>query len=93
MSKLHKDILACVLCSCLRTSYFLADVCWVDLFKALLLGCLSPNMGFEVSPFVMWTIFVGSFRSVSWGLKCLPPFVDVGPFDWDSKCLPLYVGA
>ena len=39
------------------------------------------------------TIFLGSFKSMSWGLKCLPPFVDVGSFDWGSKCLLSYVGA
>ena len=26
-------------------------------------------------------------------LKCLPPYVDVGSFNWGSKCLPLYVVA
>ena len=25
------------------------------------------------------------------GLKCLPPFVDVGLFDWGLKCLPSFV--
>ena len=25
-------------------------------------------------------------------LKCLPPFVDVGLFDWGLKCLPQFVG-
>ena len=43
------------------------------------------------SPLVMWQIFVRSFRLVSWGLKCLPPFMDVGPFDWGSKYLPPFV--
>ena len=43
-------------------------------------------------PLVMWAIFVGSFRLVSWGLKCLPPFVDVRPFYWGSKCLTTFVG-
>ena len=41
---------------------------------------------------VMWEILVGSFRLMSWGLKCLPPYVDVRSFDWGSKCLPSYVG-
>ena len=41
---------------------------------------------------VMWKIFAGSFRSMSWGLKCLPLFVDVGPFDWGLKCLAPFVG-
>ena len=36
----------------------------------------------------MWAIFVRSFRLVSWGLKCLPPVVDVRPIDWGSKGLP-----
>ena len=49
--------------------------------------------GFEVSrPLVMWTIFVGSLGLVSWGLKCLPPFVDVGLFGWRLKHLPPFVG-
>ena len=48
----------------------------------LILGCLSPNVGvWSVSPLVMWVIFVGSLRSVSWGLKCLSPFVGIGLFD------------
>ena len=34
MSKPHKDILACVFYSCLRTSSSSAGVCWVDLFEA-----------------------------------------------------------
>ena len=45
--------------------------------------------GFEVSrPLVMRTIFVGSLGSVSWGLKCLPPFVDVGLLGYGLKYLP-----
>ena len=40
----------------------------------------------------MWEIFVRSLRLASWGLKCLPPFMDVGPFDWGSKSLPSFVG-
>ena len=38
----------------------------------------------------MWAIFDGSFDSMSWGLKCLLPNVNVGSFDWGLKCLPLY---
>ena len=34
MSKHHKDILACVFCSYLRTSFSPTSVCWVDLFSA-----------------------------------------------------------
>ena len=26
------------------------------------------------------------------GLKCLPPYVGIGSFNWGLKCLPLYVG-
>ena len=48
---------------------------------------------FKVSPpLVIWAIFDGSFRSVYWGLKYLPPYVGVGSFNWDSKCLPPHVG-
>ena len=39
-------------------------------------------------PLVIWAIFDGSFSLVSWGLKCFPPYVDVGSFDLGSKCLP-----
>ena len=42
---------------------------------------------------VMWKIFVGLLGLVSWGLKCLPPFVGIKLLDWGLKCLPLYVGA
>ena len=34
---------------------------------------------------------VGSLGSMSWGLKCLPPFVGVLPFSWGLKCLPPFV--
>ena len=43
-------------------------------------------------PLVIWEIFVGTFRSVSWGLKCLFSFVGIRSFDWGLKCLPLFVG-
>ena len=36
----------------------------------------------------MWAIVDGLFDSVSWDLKCLSPYVDVGLSDWDLKCLP-----
>ena len=39
-------------------------------------------------PLVIWAIFDGSFSLVSWGLKCFPPYVDVGSFDLGSRCPP-----
>ena len=56
---------------------------------------------------MIWAIFYESFDSMSWGskclspyvdvvlsnlgLKCLPPYVDVRLFDWGLKCLPPYM--
>ena len=42
-------------------------------------------------PLVIWAISIGSLVSVSWGLKCLPLFVDVGSLDWGLKCFPIFV--
>ena len=44
MSKPHKDMLAWVFHSCLRTSSSSASVCWVDLFKASI-GLLVSKYG------------------------------------------------
>ena len=67
-------------------------VCWVALFKASIRLFISRCRGLKcLPPRVMWAIFDGSFGLVSWGLKCLPLYVDVGSFDWGLKCLPLYV--
>ena len=35
---------------------------------------------------------IGLSISKCGGLKCLPLFVDVGPFDWGLNCLPSFVG-
>ena len=50
MSKPHKDMLAYVFCSCLRTSSSSAGVCWLYLFKASTELFVSKCGGFEVSP-------------------------------------------
>ena len=42
-------------------------------------------LGFEVSLPICGCLAIFS------GLKCLPPFVGVGLFDWGSKCLTAYV--
>ena len=93
MSKPHKDMLACVFFSCLRTSSSLAGVYWVDLFKASTglsvskcggLKCLPPC---DVGNFC-WVIRIGIL-----GFEVSPPFVDVGFPNWGSKCLSPFVGA
>ena len=81
ISKPHKDMLPCVFCSCLRTSSSSVGVCWVDLFKASNGLLVSKYRGLKCLPLVIWAIFARSLESVSWGLKCLPPFVDVGLLD------------
>ena len=64
-------------------------VYWVALFKAFIGFSISKCRGLKCPPppLVMWAIFVGSFRLISWGLKCLPPYL--GQF---SKCLSPFVG-
>ena len=86
-------MLACVFFSCLRTSSSSIGVYWVDLFKASTGLSVSKCGGLKCLPLVMYAIFVRSLGSVSWGLKCLPPFVDVGFPNWGSKCLSPFVGA
>ena len=89
MNKPHKDMLACVFCSCLGASSSLANVCWVDLFKASIRLSVSKCGGLKcLPPFVIWAIFVGSLGSESWGLKCLPPFEDVGLLNWGQGVSP-----
>ena len=63
----------------------MGNFCWV-----IRIGIL----GFKMSPSIYecQVIFVGSLGLVSWGLKCLPAFVDVWLLNWVSKCLPAFVG-
>ena len=85
MSNPHKDILACVFCSCLRTSSSLTRVCWVDLIKASMGLSVSKCRGLKcLPPFVNVWLF-------TWGLMCLLPFVDVWLFTWGLMCLPPFV--
>ena len=53
MSKPHKDMLACVFYSCLRTSSSLPGVCWVDLFRASTGLLVSRYGGLKCLPLVM----------------------------------------
>ena len=53
----------------------------MDLFKASNGLLVSKYRGLKCLPLVIWAIFARSLESVSWGLKCLPPFVDVGLLD------------
>ena len=50
MSKPHKDMLACVFCSCLRTSSSSAGVCCVDLFRASTRLSISKCGGLKRPP-------------------------------------------
>ena len=50
MSKPYKDILACVSCSCLRTSSFSVGVCWMALFKASIGFFVSKCGGLKCLP-------------------------------------------
>ena len=92
MSKPYKNMLACVFCNCLRTLSSSLGVCWVALFKASIVLFVSRCGGLKcLPPRVMWEIFDGSFDSVSWGLKCLPLYVDVGSFDRGLKFLHMWM--
>ena len=85
MSKPHKDILAYVFYSCLRTSSSSAGVCWVDLFKASIRLSVFKCWGLKcLPPFVDVWLF-------TWGLKYLPPFMDIWLSSWGLKCLPSFV--
>ena len=50
MSKPHKDMLAYVFCSCLRTSSSSVGVCWVDLFRASIRLSVSKFGGLKCLP-------------------------------------------
>ena len=91
MSKPHKDMLACVFYSCLRTSSSSAGVYWVDLFKASTGLSVSKCGGLKCLPLcdvanLGWIIGIDA-----WGLKCLPPLVGVWLFTWGLKCLPPFM--
>ena len=50
ISKPHKDMLACVFCSCLRTSSSSASICRVDLFKVYTGLSVSKCRGVKCLP-------------------------------------------
>ena len=108
MSKPHKDMLACVFFSCLRTSSSSVGVCWVDLFKASAwlsvskcggLKCLPPydmgNFGWIIGISVLGFEVsppICEYLVIYLGFEVSPPLGDVWLFSWGLKYLPPIYG-
>ena len=83
MNKPHKDILACVFCSCLRTSSSSVGANWVDLFRASTRLLVSKCGGLKCLPLYD----VGNFCCII-GISVLG--FEVSPLIYES--LAIYLG-